>query len=298
MTKYGLELFLEKSNLLDKHPEIFGTDRKKSCTQFLNKFKKYTDQMNKLNDITKFANQLKKEYSADDQDAEPIELAEWNEEYFNFEVSGKKPLNKIWVFPSNANNRKLKLSLKFYVNCIKLTDADPTTIKLANRNGHMMITGEASDSNRELGIGITYKMLILHNADNGWIVSPFKMVSQTEPGVNCSVFGKAATNNDIQLQFNTWKYGLRNLGKDIGIVNYKYLNKKYRDYPNLFTPQQSNELLIEAKKINRGDSGNSGNKSFKKFNNKKSFKKKSFKKFNNKKSFKKRSFKKKSFKKK
>ena len=254
MTKFGLDLFLKKSNLLDKHVEIFDTDRKSIAEKFLEKFRSYTRELNEINDIDKFVELLKHEYGKHDQVIDKLEPAEWNEEYFNFETSNKTKakLNDLYVFPHNTEGHKLRLDYKFYVNCIRLIDADPNSIKLVNRNGHMMLAGETSNNNKELGTGITFKILMLYNHKNKqWIVSPFKMVSQTEHGVDCSAFSKSATNNDVKYQFYTWKNGLENIGKDIGVVNYKYLDKKYRNLKNLFTPEQSNQLLIKAKQINR-----------------------------------------------
>ena len=280
MPEFGLDLFLKKSNLLDKHVEIFGTDRKTIAKEFLDKFRSYTKELNEINDIDKFVELLKQEYDKHDQVVDKIEPAEWNEEYFNFEVkkTNKAKLNELYVFPHNTTGHKLKLDYKFYVNCIKLIDADPKSIKLANRNGHMMLTGETSNNNKELGTGITFKILMLYNyANDKWIVSPFKMVSQTEHGVDCSAFGRSATNNDVEFQFNAWKNGLERAGKYIGVVNYKYLDKKYRNYPNLFTPDQSNQLLTKAKQINKefgtGGSKKKSRKKSKKKSSKKSKKK-------------------------
>ena len=240
MSKFGLDLFLKKSNLLDKHVEIFGTDRKTIAKNFLDKFRSYTKELNEIyaagNSMDKFIEGLKQEYDAHDQVVDQIELAEWNEEYFNFEVkkTATPKLNDIYVFPHNKTGRKLRSDHKFYVNCIKLIDADPGSIKLANRNGHMMLTGETSNNNKELGTGITFKILMLYNYSNKkWIVSPFKMVSQTEHGVDCSAFGRSATNNDVRFQYDTWKNGLERAGKYIGVVNYKYLDKKYHRVLNL-----------------------------------------------------------------
>lgn len=273
---FKLDKFLKDSSLLDKHPEIFATDRKAIAKKLLNKFEKYTKEMNKLNDIDKFIDKLKKEYKAEDQEVQKIEPANWNEHYAYYDLDNVNDTtpNDMWVFPHNEKGNKLKINLKFYVNCIRLADAIPGSIQLANRNGHMMITGETEGGNKELGTGLSLKILILYNHKNKkWIVSPFKMVSETHRNVNCRSFGQSATTNDINRQFNSWKYGLEKNKENLGLVNYKYLDSKFRSWPNLFNANQSNQLLLAAKKINKIATG-SGTKKVKK-NSKKKVKKNS-----------------------
>ena len=132
----------------------------------------------------------------------------------------------------------------------------------------------------ENGIGLSFKILFLYNTQhNKWIVSPFKMVSETQ-NVNCSSFKISASTNDINRQYNTWKYSLENIKESTGLLNIKFFDKKFKKLHNLFNPYQSNELLLNAKKIvNKKVLGSGKKKSVKKKSiKKKSIKKKSIKK--------------------
>ena len=150
--------------------------------------------------------------------------------------------------------------MKFYVNCIRLQSVKPESINLANRNGHMVLMGETRGK-KELGIGFSFKILILYNHKNKkYIVSPFKMVSLTDNDVNCRSFGQAASTDDINQQFNAWKYGLEKHGPGLGLVNQRFLDPKFKSWPNLFNPEQSNQLLLKAKHINRMSNVGKGKK--------------------------------------
>jgi hypothetical protein len=302
--------FMNHSNLKAKHPEIFATDRAKEAKKIMEKFEAYTKDLNKSKNVEKFVEKLKKEYGMEDQVAQSIEPAHWNEHYFNYDVPETKnaKINDVWIFPHNETGKKIKIDSQFYVNCIKLGSVKPESIQLANRNGHMVLMGEidnsnnVSDNSKELGVGFSFKILILYNHKNKkYIVSPFKMVSVTDNDVNCRAFGQSASTDDVYQQFNAWKYEMKKHGDRIGLVNYRFLDPKFKDLPNLFTPDQSQQLLTEAKRINNStNSGGSKKKSVKKKSvKKKSVKKKSVKKKSvKKKSVKKKSVKKKSVKKK
>jgi hypothetical protein len=248
---FSLEDFMKNTNLMAKHPEIFNTDRKDIAKKMIKKFEAYTKELNKLKNVDKFIDKLKKEYNAHNQEAQSIEFAKWNEHYFNYDIpttNAKK--NDIWIFPKNDSGEKLKLDMKFYVNCIRLQSVKPESINLANRNGHMVLMGKTRDDN-ELGVGFSFKILILYNHKNKkYIVSPFKMVSITDNSVNCRSFGQAASTDDINQQFNAWKYGLERHGPGLGLVNQRFLDPKFKSCPNLFNSEQSNQLLLKAKHIN------------------------------------------------
>ena len=157
----------------------------------------------------------------------------------------------MWVFPNNNIGKKLKLDIKFHMNCIRLKDVTNNSIKLANRNGHMILVGDSKDFVADLGDYITFKILIIYNHINKrWIVSPFKMVSASNSGNICLIFSKVATTSDIERQFKLWQNGLEYEGLNLGLLNYKYLDDKFKNMPNLFSIDQTNELLIKAKKIN------------------------------------------------
>ena len=57
---FSLEDFMKNSNLMAKHPEIFDTDRKATTKKMLKKFEAYTKELNKLKDVDKFVDKLKK----------------------------------------------------------------------------------------------------------------------------------------------------------------------------------------------------------------------------------------------
>jgi hypothetical protein len=252
MLDFSLDRFMTNTNLIAKHPEIFESGKTEEIKKYIQIFKKYTEMANKENDINKLVKILQKDYNVHDQIVDKIEPQLWNTHYVEYEVpeTTKKKLNDMYVFPHNTKGKKLSSPIKFYINCIRLGDS--TNIRLINRNGHMVITGDNLE-NKVLGTGVTYKMLILYNhIHKKWIVSPFKMVSNPPYGVRCDSFGRSATTSNVMEQYQIWRKGLNKHGSNLGIVNFKYTDPKFKDLPNLFTPSQTNQILIKAKGISGG----------------------------------------------
>lgn len=252
--EFKLKEFLRNTHILYKHPEIFDVDMKEKSDELLNKFENYGKTLNELNDLDKFIDILKEEYSVNNQVVQKIENAKWNEHYYKYDVDdGTNPeYNDMWVFPHNETGKKLMLPMQFYLNCIRMNTAKYESIRLANRNGHMMIVGEGGND-LELGKHITFKILIIYNHKNKkWIVSPFKLTSVPN-NLNCTVFAKAATESDVSEQFNIWNNGIDTFGLDLGLVNFRYLSRKFHDSPNLFSEEQTNNLLTKVKSLIRSN---------------------------------------------
>jgi hypothetical protein len=252
MNDFNLDNFMASTNLISKHPEIFESGRKLEIKKFLDIFVKYTKIANEEKNIDKLIKKIQLDYNQHDQYVDKIEPQSWNKHYSEYEVpqSHKMKLNDMYIFPHNTKGKKLSSPIKFYINCIRLGDS--TNIRLINRNGHMVLTGDNVE-NKVLGTKVTYKMLILYNHINKkWIVSPFKMVSNPPHGVRCDSFARAATTEYINEQYNIWKNGLSHHAKNLGIVNFKYTDPKFKNFPNLFSPSQSNQILSLAKSISGG----------------------------------------------
>ena len=252
MTDFSLDKFIVNTNLIAKHPEIFESGRKPEIKKYLQIFKKYTKIANEENNISKLIKILQDDYDVHDQVVDKIEPQSWNTHYSEYDVpqSHKMKLNDMYVFPHNTKGKKLSSPIKFYINCIRLGDS--TNIRLINRNGHMVLTGDNVE-NKVLGTKVTYKMLILYNHRNKkWIVSPFKMVSNPPYGVRCDSFARSATTSNVDDQYRIWKSGLLQHGRNLGIVNFKYTDPKFKDLLNLFSPYQSNQILLKAKSISGG----------------------------------------------
>jgi hypothetical protein len=275
MPNFELSSFMHDTNLIAKHPEIYKSGKTKEIKKYNDIFEKYTKYANKENNITKLINKLKKDYDAQDQVVDKIGDQVWNMHYLKYDVPDEtnKKLNDMYIFPHNTEGRKLKSKLNFFINCIGLRDA--TNLRLINRNGHMVITGDGSE-HITLGINVTYKMLILYNYKyKKWIIAPFKMVSTPPKGVRCDSFARSATTNNVNEQYNIWKVGLKRHKGNLGVVNFKYTDDKFKNLPNLFTPNQTNYLLTEAKRINMRLGGRSRKKpSRKKTSRKKTSRKK------------------------
>ena len=220
MTDFSLDKFIVNTNLIAKHPEIFESGRKPEIKKYLQIFKKYTKIANEENNISKLIKILQDDYDVHDQVVDKIEPQSWNTHYSEYDVpqSHKMKLNDMYVFPHNTKGKKLSSPIKFYINCIRLGDS--TNIRLINRNGHMVLTGDNVE-NKVLGTKVTYKMLILYNHRNKkWIVSPFKMVSNPPYGVRCDSFARSATTSNVDDQYRIWKSGLLQHGRNLGIVNF------------------------------------------------------------------------------
>jgi hypothetical protein len=249
MTDFSLDSFMKNTNLIAKHPEIYESGKKNEIKKYTQIFHKYTQIANEENDINKLVKILQKDYDMQDEIVDKIESQLWNKHYLEYEVSvsNNMKLNDMYVFPHNTKGKKLSSPFKFYINCIRLGDSK--NINIINRNGHMMVTGN-NENNKILGTKVTYKMLILYNHLNKkWIVSPFKMVSNPPYGIRCDSFARSATTSNVMEQYHIWKKGLIKHGSNLGIINFKYTDPKFKNLLNLFTPSQTNQILIKAKSL-------------------------------------------------
>ena len=249
MTDFCVDKFIKNTGIFEKHPEIFHKDHSNKSKKFIGRFKTYTKNINadKKHDINKILSQVKNDFETRGNIYEQLQLQPWNEQIFKY--CANKKLNDVFVFPENDEIEKIIMRQAFYTNCIKLKDIDPKTLTLINRNGHMMISAKGTDRKAEMGKYISFKILFIYNYEiKKWIVSPFKLASHPYGNVNCDAIALSATTDDINRQYNIWHYGLRKYGDDAGILNIKFVDKKYKDMPNLLEGR-SDKLLNMIKLI-------------------------------------------------
>jgi hypothetical protein len=141
----------------------------------------------------------------------------------------------------------------------------------------MVLVGMPKNDNVQLGINLTFKALIIYNPNcKKWLVVPYRIRSETSGDVRCDSFAISATSDDIFYQYKTWMKGFEKHGKNIGLLNMNYYDKKFADLPNLFRPKQTADVMSEVNKIITN--GGRIKKKSKKKKSKKSTKKKSKKK--------------------
>ena len=256
----SLMTFLKKSNIINKHPEVFNSGKTDDIKKFIDIFENYNNQINstgsKKNNIDyveMIVKEIKNEFAKKNKDIvseeiQQIESDKWNKHYIHYNNPDGE--NELYIFPRNNGGGKIMTNFKFLVNCFPIIHAITNSIKLVNRNGHMILAGDPNDSKLENGIGLSFKILFLYNTKyKKWIVSPFKIVSETN-GVNCSAFKISASTDHVGKQFSIWNKTLEKKDPYTGILNAKFLNNKFKLLPNLFNLHQTNEILIKAKQIN------------------------------------------------
>jgi hypothetical protein len=279
--------FIKEKNLVEKHIEVFQACDKKSVTEFINIFEKYTILANKLKNVKKLVDVISADFNISEKNIKKLEADTWTTEFINFCSENKKD-NDAYSFPEFSGS-KLTLDKKFNVNCIKITDAIPDSIKLVNRNSHMVLAGIPKNKDAQLGVNLTFKALIIYNHNcKKWLVVPYRIRSETGGGVRCDSFALSATSDNIFHQYKTWIKGFEKYGKDIGILNMNYYDKTFADLPNLFRPPQISHVMENVKKIINSDLRIGGKTTKKKSRKKKSKKKKSKKKKSKKKKSKKK----------
>ena len=294
MYEFSLDNALTHMNFKYKHPEIFQSGKDKLIEKFLDYFVQYNKLINsEKNGLEKLINKINSDFKVTGTNAEQLQINEWNETYFKFCV--KKTNNDIYIYPRNTGGEKLTLPYKYFVNCIKLENANPNTLAIVNRNNHMMLSGESKNNDLELGKELHFKILIIYSNElKKWLVVPYRMVSKPTDDVRCDSFALSATTNNVARQYKIWMQGLERYNTKIGILNYKYLNEHYKTLPNLFGQERSNTILTSAQMLLDDilQQKSSKTKSTKKTPKKKSSKTKSTKKTPNKKSSKTKSTKK------
>ena len=300
MVEFNVDKFMSYMNLTNKHPEIFSSGKTKLIKTFLDYFVKYTKLINekKTGGIENLIKHIKKEFKLTGDSYHPLENYMWNEGYYKYGT--KKKNNDVYVFPSNAGDEKITIPHKYFVNCIKIENVDIDSIKVVNRNNHMMLAATSKNSELELGKELHFKILIIYNHElKKWLVVPYKIVSRPNDDVKCDSFALSATTGDVNRQYKVWQQGIENYKNKLGVLNLKYLDEKYKSLPNLFGEQMSKELISNVQMIISDLPNTSKKGSDKKISIKKGFgKKKSSKKGSGKKkSSKKGSDKKKSIKK-
>ena len=250
MSDFTVDKFMLDMNLTNKHPEIFRSDKPKLIKTFLDYFVKYTKLINekKTGGIENLIKHIKKEFKLTGDSYHQLQMNSWNEEYFKYGT--KKKNNDVYVFPRNVGSEKITISHKYFVNCIKIENVDIDSIKVVNRNNHMMLAATSKNSDLELGKELHFKILIIYNHElKKWLVVPYKMVSCPNDDVRCDSFALSATTDDVNRQYKVWQQGIENYKNKLGILNLKYLDERYKSLPNLFGEQRSKELISNVQMI-------------------------------------------------
>jgi hypothetical protein len=246
MCDFNVHGFMKDMNLTNKHPEIFQSGKDNLIKEFLNYFTNYTKFMNSGKNISvdKLIQKIKTDFTTQSGVIDQLQINSWNDVYFKYCV--KKRDNDVYVFPPNVGGEKLKIQHKYFVNCIKMENIKSDTLKIVNRNNHMMISGESKNIKMELGKELQFKILIIYNKElKKWVVVPYKMVSKPNDDVRCDSFALSATTDHVQRQYKVWGQGIDRYRGNLGVLNIKYLDEKYKSMPNLFG-NQSDDLLTRA----------------------------------------------------
>jgi hypothetical protein len=250
MVEFNVDKFMADMNLTNKHPEIFSSGKTKLIKTFLDYFVKYTKLINekKTGGIENLIKHIKKDFKLNYDSHDQLQMNSWNEEYFKYNT--KKKNNDVYVFPRNVGGEKITIPHKYFVNCIKIENVDIDSIKVVNRNNHMMLAATSKNSDLELGKELHFKILIIYNHElKKWLVVPYKMVSRPNDDVRCDSFALSATTDDVNRQYKVWQQGIENYKNKLGVLNLKYLDEKYKSLPNLFGEQRSKELISNAQMI-------------------------------------------------
>ena len=260
MCDVSLENFLLFSGITRKHPEIFLSGKETQINEFLGFFKKYTKLANeKKSNGLKVIDVIKKDFKLNDESYEQLQMLGWNEKYFKFCNSDAD--NEVYVYPKNVGGEKLTLPHKYFVNCIKLKNADPDSIVIVNRNKHMMLAANSRLGDAELSKEIHFKVLLVHNKKlKKWIVAPYKIVSQVEDKRQCYPFSMAASTDDVARQYDVWENGVKMMKTNLGVLNLKYYDEHFKSFPNLFSDEQNKFLLEEVHNIVDNLAENQSNK--------------------------------------
>ena len=241
---------MKSLNLINKHPEIFNSGKDELIKKFLDHFTKYTELINKSkkNGLEELVKKIKSDFKTTEENFDKLEISNWSENYFKY--CNDKNDNDVYVYPRNDGIEKIVLPYKYNVNCIKLENADLDSLKIVNRNNHMMISGNSKNDKFESGKDLSFKILVIYNKHKKkWIVLPYKMVSTPSDDVNCKAFALSATTDDLNRQYNVWNKGLEENKGKVGILNHKFLNEHYKTLPNLFGEEKSKHLLDTAHEI-------------------------------------------------
>jgi hypothetical protein len=250
MCEFTVDGFMKNMNLTNKHPEIFHSGKDKLIKTFIDYFIKYTKIINsdKKGSIEKLIKNIKSDFKIPDDSADQLQLNSWNSEYFKYCV--KKKDNDIYVFPRNVGGKKITLNQQYFVNCIKLENVKIESLIIVNRNNHMMISGESKNDEKELGKELHFKILIIYNNElKKWLVVPYKMVSRPTDDVRCDSFALSATTDNTMRQYKVWNQGIDRYSTKLGVLNYKYLDNKYKALPNLFDAERSDQLIEKAQTL-------------------------------------------------
>ena len=250
MVEFNVDKFMLDMNLTNKHPEIFRSDKPKLIKTFLDYFVKYTKLINekKTGGIENLIKHIKKEFKLTGDSYHPLENYMWNEGYYKYGT--KKKNNDVYVFPSNAGDEIITLQQKYFVNCIKIENVDIDSIKVVNRNNHMMLAAESKNNDLELGKELHFKILIIYNHElKKWLVVPYKILSRSNDDVKCDSFALSASTGDVNRQYKVWQQGIETYKNKLGVLNLKYLDERYKSLPNLFGEQRSKELISDAQMI-------------------------------------------------
>ena len=250
MVEFNVDKFMQDMNLTNKHPEIFRSCKTKLIKTFLDYFVKYTKLINekKTGGIENLIKHIKKDFKLTGDSYDQLQMNSWNDGYFKYET--KKKNNDIYVFPSNAGGEKIIIQQKYSVNCIKIENVDINSIRVVNRNNHMMLAAESKNNDLELGKELHFKILIIYNHElKKWLVVPYKILSQPNDDVKCDSFALSASTGDVNRQYKVWQQGIETYKNKLGVLNLKYLDERYKSLPNLFGEQRAKELISDAQMI-------------------------------------------------
>lgn len=241
--------FIQEHNLMEKHLEVFKSGNDNAVKNFINIFENYTKLANKKKDLNEIVDAISTDYKINEKGTKNLVNEMWAQDFKSFCTSKRE--NNVYSFPEFSGS-KLTFDHQFDVNCIKITDAIPESIKVVNRNGHMVLAGEPKNKNMQLGVNLTFKVIILHNLDcKKWLVVPYRIRSETAEGVRCDSFALSATNDNPFIQFITWIKGFKKYEKNIGILNINYYDKKFESMPNLFRPNQVKQVMDEVARLTK-----------------------------------------------
>jgi hypothetical protein len=234
MSKFSFDGFIKHNKLIEKHREIFVNGNPKYVDEFKDIFNKYTRILNETGDLTNIIQVISKDYKLKNEEYLDISKENWTGDFRKFcNADGN---NMLYSFP--ASKTKLNFKRKFEMTCLMLKDADPITIRLINRHGHMIYMGMPKKNKVSYCTFISFKIVIVHNKKaNKWLIVPYRMKPENKK-ISCDVFAKSATTDDIVRQFELWNNGFDELGKNIGILNGNYFDKYFDKLPNLFNLNQ------------------------------------------------------------
>jgi hypothetical protein len=250
MSKFTFDGFIKYNKLIEKHREIFVNGNPKYIDEFKEIFKRYTDFINTTdamsdssNSIQQLINLICSDYKLSNNEFVDISKEAWATDFRKFcNADGN---NQLYTFPTGRE--KINFHRKFEMTCLLLKDADPNTVRLVNRHGHMIYCGNPKKNKKTYCDFLSFKIVILHNKKaKKWLVVPYRMKPESKK-IKCDIFAMVATTDNIIRQYQLWIDGFDKYGNNIGILNGNYYDKSFDKLPNLFNQNQKNILNDKLK---------------------------------------------------